>query len=90
MKACLVQRHTHLCLSELLPDQSYAMEAIRKQDMNRITVCKMKSMQRTAAYTKWDHKRNEDILDKPKIKPVIDRIQNYQRNWKEHVERMNI
>jgi hypothetical protein len=25
----------------------------------------------TAAYTKWDHKRDEDISDKLKIKPVI-------------------
>jgi predicted glycosyltransferase len=25
-----------------------------------------------ADYTKWDHKRNEDILDKLKIKPFVD------------------
>jgi hypothetical protein len=44
----------------------------------------MKFQQRTGNYTKWDHKRNEDILDKLKIKPVIDYIHNYQREWKEH------
>jgi hypothetical protein len=32
---------------------------------------------------------NEKILDKLKIKPVIDHIQNYHRNWKENVNRMN-
>jgi hypothetical protein len=40
-------------------------------------------------YTKWDHKRNEDIFDKLKVKPVIGYIQTYQRKWKEHVNRMN-
>jgi hypothetical protein len=49
----------------------------------------MKFVQGTAGYTKWDHKRNEDILDKLKIKPIIDYIQNYQRKWKEHMNRMN-
>jgi hypothetical protein len=44
----------------------------------------MKFMQ-TTGYTKCGHKRNEDILDKL-IKPVIDCIQNYQREWKEHNE----
>jgi len=40
-------------------------------------------------YTKWNHKRNEDILHKLKIKPVIDHIQNYQMKWKESMNRMN-
>jgi hypothetical protein len=42
-----------------------------------------------AGYTKWDYERNEDIVDKLKIKPLIDYVQNYQRKVKEHVNRMN-
>jgi hypothetical protein len=38
---------------------------------------------------KWDHKVNEHILDKVKIKPVIDYFQNYKRKWSEHMKRMN-
>jgi hypothetical protein len=39
---------------------------------------------RTAGYTKWDHKRNEDIHEsKIKIKIKIDNIQNYQKKWNE-------
>jgi hypothetical protein len=34
-------------------------------------------------------KRNYEILDKIKIKPKIDYIQNYQSKWKEHEKRMN-
>jgi hypothetical protein len=39
---------------------------------HRVTACEMKFMRRTTGYTKWDHRRNEEILDKIKIKPVID------------------
>jgi len=38
-----------------------------KQYVNRCTAREMKFMRRTAGYTKWDHKRNEVILDKLKI-----------------------
>jgi len=61
---------------------------LRKQGINRITGCKMKFVCRAQGYTKWNHKRKY-ILDKPKIKSVIGYIQNYQRKWKELVNRMN-
>ena len=32
----------------------------------------------TAGYTKWDHKRNEDILHELHIEPVLDYIHQYQ------------
>jgi hypothetical protein len=37
----------------------------------------MKLMQRMAGYIKWYDKKNEDFLDKLKIKPLIHYIQNY-------------
>jgi hypothetical protein len=46
-------------------------------------------MQRTASYTKGDHKGNEDILDKLKIKSAIDYVQNFQSKCEEEVNRMN-
>jgi hypothetical protein len=49
----------------------------------------MKFVRRTAGYSKWGQERNEAILDKLKIKPVMDCIQNYQRKGKEHMRRMN-
>jgi hypothetical protein len=52
---------------------------IKKQDINKITACEIKFMQRTVGATKLDQKRNENILDKIKSKPVIDYILNYQR-----------
>jgi len=61
----------------------------RKKLTNRTAACKMIFMRRTAAYTKWDHKTNEDTLDKLQVKPMIQYIQNYRRKWKERVNRMN-
>jgi hypothetical protein len=62
---------------------------IRKGDSNRLTACKMKFTRRTLDYTKWDHKRNEDILTELKIEPMIDYIKHYQESWRSHVNRMN-
>jgi len=39
----------------------------------------MKFMRRTADYTKWDHKRNEEIVDNVKTKAETGYIQNHQR-----------
>jgi len=38
---------------------------------------------------KRDHKRNEDILDKQKTKPMTEYSQNYQWKWSEHVKMTN-
>jgi hypothetical protein len=67
------------------------MEArtISKQNINRITTCETKIMCRTVGNTKQDNKRNEDILDKLKTKPMVDYIENNQRKWKEHMYRMS-
>jgi hypothetical protein len=50
--------------------------------------CEMKFKERTAGYTKWDHKRN-DILKELKIEPVIDYIKHYQESCRSFVNRMN-
>jgi hypothetical protein len=49
----------------------------------------MKFMQRTVGYTRWDRRRSKDVFDKLKIKEIVDYIQNYQRKWKKHVNRIN-
>jgi hypothetical protein len=61
----------------------------KKKDIDRIKAFEMNFTFRTTGYAKRDHKINEDILDKLKIKPVLNYIQNYQRKWKEYVNRMN-
>jgi hypothetical protein len=44
---------------------------------------------RTLGFTLFDHKRNEDIMDKQlKITPITDFVTQYRKNWKEHAHRM--
>jgi hypothetical protein len=47
----------------------------------------MKFMRKTAGFTLRDHKRNEEILKNLEVEPISKFIQNYQANWKEHIER---
>jgi hypothetical protein len=57
----------------------------RKSDESRITAYEMKFMGRTAGYTKWDLKRNEEVLKEFKVEPILYYICRYQSNWREHV-----
>jgi hypothetical protein len=54
---------------------------MRKTDESRITACEMKFMRRTAGYTKWDLKRNKEVLKELKVDPILDYICGYQNNW---------
>jgi len=76
-----------LYLGKLRPDQSCHRSkalTIRKQDTNRITACE-EQQHVSNGITKY----NEDIRDKLRIKLVIDYMHNYQRKWKERVNRIN-
>jgi hypothetical protein len=48
----------------------------------------MRFLRRTAGCTRWDHKRNEDILTELQISEITEFIYQYKKNWKEHVDRM--
>jgi hypothetical protein len=43
---------------------------------------------RTAGYTLTDHKTNTEIAKELNIIPVLDKIQDYKRNWIQHVARI--
>jgi hypothetical protein len=46
-------------------------------------------MRRTASYSLLDHMKNKHILDKMKVTPVTDYVNNYRQNWLQHVKRMD-
>jgi hypothetical protein len=46
-------------------------------------------MRKTAGFTFWDHKRNEEILKNLKVETVSKFIQNYRANWKDHIEKID-
>jgi hypothetical protein len=49
----------------------------------------MHFLRRTAGYTHWDHKRNEDMLTELQISQITEFICKYRKNWKEPVDRMS-
>lgn len=93
MKPSLVQKHTRIRLYKTLarPVLCYGSEAwtLHKHEESRIIANEMKFMRRTAGYTKWDRRRNEEILHELQITPVLDYIHQYQNQWLQHLNRMS-
>jgi hypothetical protein len=89
-KPTLEEKHarTRLYKTLALPVLCYGSEAwtIRKGDSNIFTVCEVKFMRRAEGYTKWDHKRNEDILTELKIEPMVDYVKTLPRKLEEPCE----
>jgi len=48
----------------------------------------MRFLRSLLGYTKLDRQRNVDIRERLKVQSIVEEIQTYQKNWKEHVERM--
>ena len=48
----------------------------------------MQFMRFTAGYAKWDHIRNYVIMNELQVQPVLQFIQQYQKNWNDHMIRM--
>jgi hypothetical protein len=92
-KPSLVSRHTRIRIYKTLarPVLSYGSEAwiIRRTDERRLISAEKRFMRRTAGHTRWDHKRNEDILTELQISQITEFIYQYRKNWKEHVDRMS-
>jgi hypothetical protein len=45
----------------------------------------MKYVRRIARYIWTDHKANTEIAKELNITPVLDKIQDYKRNWMQHL-----
>jgi hypothetical protein len=58
---------------------------IKARDATRITAVEKNCMRRRARYTWTDHKTNTETAKELNINPVLDKIQDYKRNWIQHV-----
>jgi hypothetical protein len=59
-----------------------------RTDERRLIAAEMGFLRRTAGYTRWDHKRNKDILTELQMSQITEFIYQYRKNWKEHVDRI--
>jgi hypothetical protein len=99
-KPSLVSRHTRIRTYKTLARSVlfYGSEAWTiRTDERRLISAEMRFMRRTAGYTRWNHKRNEDILTELQISQITELqisqitefIYQYRKSCKEHVERMS-
>jgi hypothetical protein len=92
-KPSLVSRHTRIRIYKTLarPVLSYGDEAwtVRRTDERRLISAGKRFLRRTAGYSRWDHRRNEDISTELQISHITEFICQYRKNWKAYVDRMN-
>jgi hypothetical protein len=73
-KPSLVSRHTRIRIYKTVarPVLSYGSEAwtVRRADERRSISAEMRFLRRTAGYTSWDHRRNEDILTELQLSQI--------------------
>ena len=60
-----------------------------REDKNRFTSVEMKFFRRTIDYALFDHKRDQEILEKLKEGPVDWKLSRCKSNWLRHVARMS-
>ena len=53
----------------------------------RIEAAEMKLLRPLAGYTLYDHKTNDYILRELQITGILDKIDEYRRNWFQHLQR---
>jgi hypothetical protein len=51
---------------------------LQKHTHKPITAAEMRFLTKTANYTLFDHKRNQDIIKELRIEPVLEKINNYK------------
>jgi hypothetical protein len=68
---------------------SYGSEAWTIRTGERRLISAEMSFMRTAGYTRWDHKRNEEISTELQISQITELIYQYRKKWKEYVDRMS-
>jgi DNA transposition AAA+ family ATPase len=60
-----------------------------EQDKATIAAAEIKFVRKTAKYTQYDHKRNQDIIKELKTQQIWEKINNYKNKWIQHVRRMD-
>ena len=57
--------------------------------IKKLTSIEINFFRRTAGYTLFDHRRNEEILERLKVESVEEKPRRYKSNWLRHVNRIN-
>ena len=74
----------------VLPTFLYGLENWTQtaSQRRRIDAAEMKLLRPLAGYTLYDHKTNDYIRRELRITGILDKIDEYRRNWLSHLQRM--
>jgi hypothetical protein len=61
---------------------------LKEQDGQRLEATQMKFLRHLLGITKLDRERNQSVTEKLRVQNIVLEIQQYQREWLQHVERM--
>jgi hypothetical protein len=61
---------------------------LNKKECQQLEAAEMKFLRSLLGLTRLDHQRNATIWEKLKVEHTVHEIQNYQKNWLQHVKRM--
>jgi hypothetical protein len=62
---------------------------LKKRDARRLEAAQMKFLRHLPGITKLDKERNQSVRQKLGVQSIVLDITQYQREWLQHVERMN-
>jgi hypothetical protein len=63
---------------------------VKKRDEQRLEAAQIKFLRHLLGITKLDRKRNQSIMEKLGVRNTVLEIQQYQRKWLQHPQRMDI
>jgi hypothetical protein len=69
----------------LYGSENWTLTALQRR---RIEAAEMKLLRSLAGYTLYDHKTNDYIRRELRITGILDKIDEYRRNWPQHLQRM--
>jgi hypothetical protein len=62
---------------------------LKKRDEQRLEAAQMKFLRHLLGITKLDRERNQSVREKLGLQNIVPEIKQYQREWLQHVERMD-
>jgi hypothetical protein len=65
------------------------VRTINKRDAQKLEVVQMRFLRPLLDLTRLDHQRNSDILNRLKVDNISEDIISYQKNWTDHLKRMD-
>ena len=77
--------NTLILLTFLYGPENWTLTALQSQ---RTEATEMKLLRPLAVYTLYDHKTNDYIRRELRITGILDKIDEYRRNWLSHLQRM--